>query len=162
MKPKGWSYGVEHGPSMGWDWRPLHAEALQGLHLPPGQHQHDFQRISQFFALQVMEDGRPFLDMAHVITSLNRLDAGIPDKVLLRLIFAQNRHLPWRTLFLTETVSLTRSSSISFLQRTDIILLFRSVWCQGTNSMSWWWAMLSSKTAWNRWNQRDEPLFWIL
>ena len=28
-----------------------------------------------------MEDGRPFLDMAHVITSLNRLDAGIPDKV---------------------------------------------------------------------------------
>ena len=29
-----------------------------------------------------MEDGRPFLDMAHVITSLNRLDAGIPDKVL--------------------------------------------------------------------------------
>merc|ERR1719189_155173 len=31
---------------------------------------------------QVMEDGRPFLDMAHVITSLNRLDAGIPDKVL--------------------------------------------------------------------------------
>jgi len=32
---------------------------------------------------QVMEDGRPFLDMAHVITSLNRLDAGIPDKVCL-------------------------------------------------------------------------------
>ena len=36
----------------------------------------------QKFALQVMEDGRPFLDMAHVITSLNRLDAGIPDKVI--------------------------------------------------------------------------------
>ena len=33
---------------------------------------------------QVMEDGRPFLDMAHVITNLNRLDAGIPDKVILR------------------------------------------------------------------------------
>ena len=33
------------------------------------------------FNLQVMEDGRPFLDMAHVITSLNRLDSGIPDKV---------------------------------------------------------------------------------
>ena len=33
---------------------------------------------------QVMEDGRPFLDMAHVITNLNRLDAGIPDKVIHR------------------------------------------------------------------------------
>merc|ERR1719458_2132509 len=32
---------------------------------------------------QVLEDGRPFLDMAHVISSLNRLDAGIPDKVCL-------------------------------------------------------------------------------
>ena len=31
---------------------------------------------------QVMEDGRPFLDMAHVIACLNRLDAGIPDKVM--------------------------------------------------------------------------------
>ena len=30
---------------------------------------------------QVMEDGRPFLDLAHVIACLNRLDAGIPDKV---------------------------------------------------------------------------------
>ena len=28
---------------------------------------------------QVMEDGRPFLDMAHVIACLNRLDAGVPD-----------------------------------------------------------------------------------
>ena len=28
-----------------------------------------------------MEDGRPFLDMAHVIANLNRLDSGIPDKV---------------------------------------------------------------------------------
>ena len=34
---------------------------------------------------QVMEDGRPFLDMAHVISCLNRLDAGIPDKVKLGL-----------------------------------------------------------------------------
>ena len=41
-----------------------------------------------------MEDGRPFLDMAHVITSLNRLDAGIPDKVVHQLIFAQNRLHP--------------------------------------------------------------------
>ena len=28
-----------------------------------------------------MEDGRPFLDMAHIIANLNRMDAGIPDKV---------------------------------------------------------------------------------
>ena len=41
-----------------------------------------------------MEDGRPFLDMAHVITSLNRLDAGIPDKVFHHSIFAKNRHYP--------------------------------------------------------------------
>ena len=34
-----------------------------------------------------MEDGRPFLDMAHVITSLNRLDAGIPDKVAIHKHF---------------------------------------------------------------------------
>jgi len=30
---------------------------------------------------QVTEDGRPFLDMAHVITNLNRVDAGIPDMI---------------------------------------------------------------------------------
>ncbi|XP_023349501.1 PAN2-PAN3 deadenylation complex subunit pan3 isoform X4 [Eurytemora carolleeae] len=29
---------------------------------------------------QITEDGRPFLDMSHVITNLNRLDAGIPDQ----------------------------------------------------------------------------------
>jgi len=28
---------------------------------------------------QVTEDGRPFLDMAHIIANLNRMDAGIPD-----------------------------------------------------------------------------------
>ena len=32
---------------------------------------------------QVTEDGRPFLDMSHVIHALNRLDAGSPDKVTL-------------------------------------------------------------------------------
>ena len=37
---------------------------------------------------QVMEDGRPFLDMAHVIACLNRLDAGIPDKVRAQYIIA--------------------------------------------------------------------------
>jgi len=39
---------------------------------------------------QVMEDGRPFLDMAHVITNLNRLDSGIPDKVCLMSRDEQN------------------------------------------------------------------------
>ena len=45
-------------------------------------HQVDSYLVTEHrLSLQVMEDGRPFLDMAHVITSLNRLDAGIPDKV---------------------------------------------------------------------------------
>jgi len=39
---------------------------------------------------QVMEDGRPFLDMAHIITNLNRLDSGIPDKVCLMSRDEQN------------------------------------------------------------------------
>lgn len=39
---------------------------------------------------QVMEDGRPFLDMAHVIACLNRLDAGVPDKVCLMSRDEQN------------------------------------------------------------------------
>jgi len=38
----------------------------------------------------VMEDGRPFLDMAHVIACLNRLDAGVPDKVCLMSRDEQN------------------------------------------------------------------------
>ena len=28
-----------------------------------------------------MEDGRPFLDMSHVIANLNKLDTGVPDQV---------------------------------------------------------------------------------
>ena len=32
---------------------------------------------------KVMEDGRPWLDMAHVIACLNKLDAGCPDRVCL-------------------------------------------------------------------------------
>jgi len=32
---------------------------------------------------QVMEDGRPWLDMAHVISCLNKLDAGVSDKICL-------------------------------------------------------------------------------
>jgi len=39
---------------------------------------------------QVMEDGRPFLDMSHIIANLNRLDAGIPDKICLMSRDEQN------------------------------------------------------------------------
>lgn len=39
---------------------------------------------------QVMEDSRPWLDMAHVVSSLNRLDAGVPDKVCLMSRDEQN------------------------------------------------------------------------
>ena len=136
-KIQGWPNWVEHGPSMGRDWWPVHAQALQGLHFPPGQlktraTKHKSRRRRKWTLLwnylcplQVMEDGRPFLDMAHVITSLNRLDAGIPDKVL---------------------------KLINLFSCRNISQLFRCVWCRGTNLMFWWWAMLSSKTAWNRWN----------
>lgn len=31
---------------------------------------------------QVTEDGRPWLDLAHVVQVLNKLDAGSPDKVM--------------------------------------------------------------------------------
>ena len=37
-----------------------------------------------------MEDGRPWLDMAHVIGCLNRLDAGSPDKICLMSRDEQN------------------------------------------------------------------------
>ena len=37
-----------------------------------------------------MEDSRPWLDMAHVISCLNKLDAGIPDKVCLMSRDEQN------------------------------------------------------------------------
>jgi hypothetical protein len=30
-----------------------------------------------------MDDGRPWLDMAHVISNLNKLDAGVSDKITL-------------------------------------------------------------------------------
>ena len=39
---------------------------------------------------QVMEDGRPWLDMAHVLACLNRLDAGVADKVCLMSRDEQN------------------------------------------------------------------------
>lgn len=32
---------------------------------------------------QVMEDGRPWVDLAHVIQCLNKLDAGVPEKICL-------------------------------------------------------------------------------
>ena len=37
-----------------------------------------------------MEDGRPWLDMAHVIACLNRLDAGLNEKVCLMSRDEQN------------------------------------------------------------------------
>ncbi len=37
-----------------------------------------------------MEDGRPWLDMAHVIACLNRLDSGVSDKVCLMSRDEQN------------------------------------------------------------------------
>ena len=40
--------------------------------------------------LQIMEDGRPWLDMAHVVSCLNRLDAGVSDKVCLMSRDEQN------------------------------------------------------------------------
>ena len=58
---------------------------------------------------QVMEDGRPFLDMAHVIACLNRLDAGVPDKV--------------RSLLNDETL---------------LTVAVRFVLCLGTNRTCWW------------------------
>lgn len=30
---------------------------------------------------QVTEDGRPWLDMSHVVQCLNKLDTGVPEKV---------------------------------------------------------------------------------
>lgn len=38
-------------------------------------------------APQVTEDGRPWLDLAHVVMVLNKLDAGSPDKVLNHVCF---------------------------------------------------------------------------
>ena len=37
-----------------------------------------------------MEDGRPWLDMAHVIACLNKLDAGVSEKVCLMSRDEQN------------------------------------------------------------------------
>ena len=39
---------------------------------------------------QVMEDGRPWLDMSHVVACLNKLDAGVADKVCLMSRDEQN------------------------------------------------------------------------
>lgn len=37
-----------------------------------------------------MEDGRPWMDMSHVIACMNKLDAGVPDKVCLMSRDEQN------------------------------------------------------------------------
>jgi len=39
---------------------------------------------------QVLEDGRPYLDMAHVISCLNKFDAGVSDKICLMSRDEQN------------------------------------------------------------------------
>jgi len=39
---------------------------------------------------QVLEDGRPFMDMAHVISCLNKFDAGVSDKICLMSRDEQN------------------------------------------------------------------------
>lgn len=32
---------------------------------------------------QVLDDGRPWLDMAHIVQCLNKLDVGVPEKISL-------------------------------------------------------------------------------
>ena len=57
----------------------------------PMFHFSDWKSISiQFVAPQVMEDGRPWLDMAHVISCLNKFDAGVQDKISLMSRDEQN------------------------------------------------------------------------
>lgn len=36
---------------------------------------------------QVTEDGRPWLDMGHIVQCLNKLDAGAPEKVSVTYCF---------------------------------------------------------------------------
>ena len=79
---------------------------------------------------QVMEDGRPFLDMAHVIACLNRLDAGIPDKV------REQYYQVW-----------------SFPHCT----VCRCAWCRGTSRTCWWWVTPSWRTASSRVTARCWP-----
>ena len=46
--------------------------------------------LNKLFELKVLEDGRPWLDMAHVISCLNKFDAGVPDKICLMSRDEQN------------------------------------------------------------------------
>lgn len=39
------------------------------------------------FSPQQTEDGRPWLDLAHVVSVLNKLDAGTHDKVLYSTLY---------------------------------------------------------------------------
>jgi PAB-dependent poly(A)-specific ribonuclease subunit 3 len=39
---------------------------------------------------QVTEDGRPWVDMAHIVQCLNKLDAGVPEKVKMFFNFYNN------------------------------------------------------------------------
>ena len=40
---------------------------------------------------QVTEDGRPWVDMAHIVQCLNKLDAGVPEKVTIVKLFKFSR-----------------------------------------------------------------------
>jgi PAB-dependent poly(A)-specific ribonuclease subunit 3 len=39
---------------------------------------------------KVMDDNRPWLDMAHIVSNLNKLDAGVSDKICLMSRDEQN------------------------------------------------------------------------
>ena len=48
------------------------------------------RRFFKIILFQIMEDGRPWLDMAHVVACLNKLDSGVSDKVCLMSRDEQN------------------------------------------------------------------------
>lgn len=78
----------------------------------------------------VTDDGRPWLDHAHILQCLNKLDAGTTEKVfkscwrffltLCRLFWAYNQHF------------------------------FRSTLCRATNNRFWWCPMQSSSIVWSK------------
>jgi len=62
-----------------------------GRCLLKANNQYNFYLYSIFtFFLKIMEDGRPWLDMAHVTACLNKLDAGVSEKVCLMSRDEQN------------------------------------------------------------------------
>lgn len=57
----------------------------------------------------VTEDGNPWLDMAHIVTTLNKLDAGIMEKVRNHLRNTSGDHKLIIIVFLATT-NVTRST----------------------------------------------------